>query len=132
MNYKKEIQEVIDYIEANLCEKLKLSDLAERCHLSEFYFHRLFRKETGETVMEYVRKRRLTKAAEDLLETQFSILDIAVKYEFSCGEAFSRAFKKMYGITPIEYRNSKSKLALYKKIDIIGTKYGSTLMKMAA
>lgn len=130
MNYSIEVQKAIDSIEENLYDDIKLKDIAKKSHLSEFYFHRLFHKITGETVMGYVRKRRLSKAAYDLKNTELNILDIAVKYQFSCGESFARAFKKMYGITPYEYRKSNKTINLYGKINLFGGNNFS--MSMAA
>ncbi|WP_234122693.1 helix-turn-helix transcriptional regulator [Clostridium hydrogenum] len=130
MDYSAEVQKAIDLIEDNLYDDIKLSDIAKKSHLSEFYFHRLFQKVTGETVMGYVRKRRLAKAAYDLKNTEFSVLDIAVKYQFSCGESFARAFKKMYGITPYEYRKSNKTINLYKKINVFSK--NNISMNMAA
>lgn len=118
VDYSSEVQKAIDSIEDNLYDDIKLSDIAKKSHLSEFYFHRLFHKVTGETVMGYVRKRRLTKAAYDLKNTELNILDIAVKYQFSCGESFTRAFKKMYRITPYEYRKTNKNIKLYKKLNV--------------
>lgn len=130
MNYSLEVQKAIDSIEKNLYEDIKLKDIAKKSHLSEFYFNRLFHKVTGETVMGYVRKRRLSKAACDLKNTELTVLDIAVKYQFSCGESFTRAFKKMYGITPYEYRKSNKVVNLYKKINVFSKHNVS--MSMAA
>lgn len=118
VDYSSEVQKAIDSIEDNLYDDIKLRDIAKKSHLSEFYFHRLFHKVTGETVMGYVRKRRLTKAAYDLKNTELTVLDIAVKYQFSCGESFTRAFKKMYGITPYEYRKTNKNIKLYKKLNV--------------
>lgn len=130
MDYSAEVQKAIDSIEDNLYDDIKLSDIAKKSHLSEFYFHRLFHKVTGETVMGYVRKRRLSKAALDLKNTELTVLDIAVKYQFSCGESFARAFKKMYGITPYEYRKSNKNIILYKKLKVFSG--NGVSMRMAA
>lgn len=130
MDYSQNVQKAIDSIEENLYDDIKLKDIAKKTNLSEFYFHRLFHKITGETVMGYVRKRRLAKAAYDLKNTNLNVLDIAVKYQFSCGESFTRAFKRMYGITPYEYRKSNKTISLYKKINVLGK--NNVSMYMAA
>lgn len=105
MNHKLQIQKSVDYIEKHLCENINLSKIAKESHFSEFHFHRLFRKTFDASVMEYVRQRRLTEAAHDLSETDEKITDIAFKYQFSSEEAFSRAFKRSYNISPRIYRN---------------------------
>ena len=106
MSDKVKVQNSIDYIEKHLCENIKLSEIAKQSYFSEYYFHRLFRKTTGASVMEYIRKRRLTKAARDLAETDEKVINVAVKYQFGSTEAFSRASKRMYGMSPKEYRNT--------------------------
>jgi len=115
MNYKQQIQNSIDYIEKNLCNNLKLDEIAKQSHFSEFHFHRLFRKAVGTPVMEYVRKRRLSEAAIELTETDEKITNIALKYQFSSEESFSRAFKKLYGTSPRDYRNAKRESISCKK-----------------
>lgn len=107
MDNKLQIQNSIDYIEKHLCEGIKLDGIAKQSHFSEFHFHRLFRKAVGTSVMEYVRKRRLSEAASELAETDEKITSIAFKYQFGSEESFSRTFKKSYGTSPREYRNTR-------------------------
>ena len=114
MNNKPQIQNSIDYIEKHLCESIKLREIARQSHFSEFHFHRLFRKAVGATVMEYIRNRRLSEAATELADTEEKITNIAFKYQFSSEESFSRAFKKLKGLSPREYRNT-GKAAMYMK-----------------
>jgi AraC-like DNA-binding protein len=108
MDYKKQIQDSIDYINNNLCEELKLKDIAQHAYFSEFHFHRIFKKNTGISVMKYVRKKRLENAAQKLENTDEKINDIALDYQFSTGESFSRAFKKIYKKSPRDYRKLKN------------------------
>lgn len=112
MTDKLKIQKSIDYIEKHLCESLKLGDIAKQSHFSEFHFHRIFRKTTGKTVMEYVRERRLSEAAKELEETDEKITDIAFKYQFSSEEVFSRTFKKFYYTSPRNYRNDANGITM--------------------
>lgn len=119
MNYKLQIQNSIDYIEKHLCENIKLDEIAKQSYFSEFHFHRLFRKTVGTSVMEYVRKRRLSEAAVELVETDEKITSIAFKYQFGSEESFSRAFKKLYGTNPRAYRNTIREVSSCKKAGML-------------
>lgn len=117
MNYAKKMINVIEFIEANLKEEISIDTLAELCDLSKFYFHRIFTAVIGDSVMDYIRKRRLTKALEELINSSKGILEIAIDYGFGSQEAFSRSFKKFYGINPGQYRKSNKNIVLHKKFN---------------
>jgi AraC-like DNA-binding protein len=112
MNYDVCIKKSIEYIENNLNNKIELRELAEQVYLSKYHFHRLFRSSVGEPVAEYIRKRRLMEAAKDLLNTDEKIVDIAFKYQFGSQETFTKAFKRLYGIPPKEFRSTKSNVVM--------------------
>ncbi|QAA33507.1 helix-turn-helix transcriptional regulator [Clostridium manihotivorum] len=106
MVHIEEIQAALDYIEMNLHEELTLDDIAKAVGFSKFYFHRVFQREVGTSLYNYVRKRRLTMAASLLLNTNIPILDIALTYRFESQEAFTRAFKSVYQLPPGRYRTA--------------------------
>lgn len=94
----------VDFIEVHVRESLPLGRIARHAGLSEYHFHRLFRARFGIPVIEYVRCRRLSSAAQQLVENEARILDLALDSGFGSQEAFSRAFRRMYGISPAAYR----------------------------
>ncbi|MEK8130749.1 AraC family transcriptional regulator [Paenibacillus filicis] len=102
--YEGLMQRVVDEIEARLGEELTLSSLAQLANFSDFHFHRVFQSIVGWPVMEYVRGRRLFHAACRVAGTKDKLMDIALDYGFGTPETFIRAFRKMYGMTPGEYR----------------------------
>lgn len=114
--WQNKIQLMIDEIDAcikkNDDEALSLSRLANKFGYSEFYISRKFREISGMQFRDYLRYRRLAFALKELRDTQTGILDIALKYGFSSHEAFSRAFKEAYNITPSEYRQNPGPVAL--------------------
>lgn len=107
MNHDACIKKSIEYIEDNLDNKIELKELADKAFLSKYHFHRVFHSVVGEPVAEYIRKRRLKEAASELITTDNKIVDIALKYQFSSQEAFTKAFKRIYGVPPREFRTSK-------------------------
>lgn len=113
MNYDTCIKKSLEYIENNLDKKIELKDLADRVFLSKYHFHRIFHAVVGKPVAEYIRKRRLLKSADKLLNTNNKIVNIAFKYQFNSQEAFTKAFKRLYGMPPREFRKSRVTNALF-------------------
>ncbi len=109
--YIKRINIVIDYIENNLAKELSLEGLSKKACYSPFHFHRLFKFITGEPINEFISRKRIERIAAILLVgTNASITELAFRYGFSSGNAFSRAFKNFYGISPTAFK-SKNKIS---------------------
>lgn len=106
-DYYRWVYEAVAHIEANLGETINLQEVAEQAGYSVFHFGRIFQGVTGETVMEYVRKRRLTEAAKALIRTNRRILDVALDWQYDSQEAFTRAFKRAYGVPPGVFRRRR-------------------------
>ena len=115
MEYPQRIQRAVDFIENNLTEKITIQDVAKQACFSVFHFHRIFQAMLGESIGEYIRKRRLTRAGLELIDSNRRILDIAVEYQFESQEAFTRSFKKHFGMTPGGYRKKQKNLTLFQK-----------------
>ena len=99
---------VIDHIDRHLDEQLELETLAAVANFSAFHFHRLFSAWMGETLGEYLRRRRLEVAAQRLAaQPRLSVLQVALGVGFGSSEAFSRAFKSRFGRTPSAWRDSQ-------------------------
>ncbi|WP_144528191.1 helix-turn-helix transcriptional regulator [Peribacillus simplex] len=115
MRYSPIILKTIEYIENSLQEELSLETIARFAVFSKFHYHRIFRKEVGVTVSEYIRYRRIANAANMVLYTDEKIIDIAFYYRFETQESFTRSFKKYYELPPGQYRKLESKLTLQKE-----------------
>lgn len=106
--WQKQIQvlilEIDDCIRRKEDEALTLSALAEKLGFSEFYVSRKFREISGMSLRDYMGQRSLALALKEVRDTNRGLLDIALDYGFSSHEAFSRAFKRAYGVSPGEYR----------------------------
>lgn len=116
-DYYKVLNNVIEDIENNLTEKINYNKLAKIAGTSEYTLQRIFCFLTDMTLTEYIRKRRLSNAAEDLKRGEEKIIDIAIKYQYDSPISFARAFKKMHNVAPSEVRNVKTSIKSFPKIE---------------
>ena len=108
MGWIAELQKAIDYTEAHLTEKIDYEAVAKEACSSPFHFQRVFHILCGYTLGEYIRMRRLSLAASELIHTERKVIDIALKYGYDAPESFERAFVRFHGITPTEARQGKN------------------------
>src|SRR6266700_2976443 len=102
--YRQRILTVQLFIQGHLDEDLSLDRLARVAHFSPFHFHRIFRALGGEAVSEYVRRLRLEAAAFVLSSTDRPVTVVAFDAGYGTHEAFTRAFRQMFGVSPSQYR----------------------------
>lgn len=118
--WQKQIQTIVDEIDRCIKnyndEALTLRFLSKRLGYSEFYTTRKFKEISGISFRDYLRLRKLAFALKEVRDSEKSILDIAFDYGFSSNEAFTRAFKGTYGVTPSEYRKRPKPVILRTKI----------------
>jgi AraC family transcriptional regulator len=105
----------LEYIEANIDKPPSPADVASQVGFSAYHFHRVFSALLGESVTQYIRKRRLARAAERLRSSTDAIMELAVDSGFDSQEAFTRAFKRMYGTTPGQYRQTGGSTTYVRK-----------------
>jgi len=121
--YKKRIDQVIQYIEANLANKISLAEAASVSHFSTYHFHRIFTGIIGETVNDYIIRRRLERAVNLLIfKTELSVTQVALDSGFSSSANFSKSVKLYFGFSPSEIRNPRK--VKNSKIGKISSKYG--------
>ena len=106
MSIIKNVNIVLKYIDEHLEETLTVKKLAKVAGYSEYHFIRVFKECMNITIMEYVCKRRLMKASEDILLGE-KIIDVAVKYGWQSHSGFTKAFKKEFGFSPSLLRAMK-------------------------
>lgn len=128
MDWIESIQRTIDYIEDNIESELDIDTLASKIYTSSFYFQRMFSILCDCTAGEYIRNRRLTLAGYELLNSDSSILDIALKYDYETNESFTRAFFRFHGITPSSARKSKISLNTFSRISVKSNLSGGKVM----
>lgn len=107
------VQQMQDYIEAHIDEKIGLSDLARVAHFSPWYCYRLFQEHTGFTPSNYLRRLRLSRAALRLKNDGARIIDAAFEFGFGSADGFTRAFYREFGLLPRDYAASPVPIALF-------------------
>ena len=99
------VRKSIDYIYDNLHKPVTVNELAERQNLSPGYFSRLFQKEMGMNVNQFINETKIKTAQNMLCYSDFSMMDIALSLGYSSQSAFSASFKKVVGMSPKSYRD---------------------------
>lgn len=122
MNNLQLVEKVLYYIDDHISEKMELDHLAGEFGYSSFHFHRIFSAVTEQTMMEYIRKRRLTIAHEKLCKTQESVADICYSVGFNSVQTFNRAFKETFGMQPLQARENRPFIT-YRDVPTIVTGY---------
>lgn len=116
MNIYKSLNEIIEYIENNLENKIDYNTLAKILGVNEYTLQRIFSLLCNISIAEYIRKRRLSNAGFDLYHSNEKIIDIAIKYQYDNPTSFSRAFEKFHGIKPSLVKLNPEKLNIFTKI----------------
>lgn len=118
--WRRQIQQIVDEIDGCIRSHddaaLTLRSLSRTLGYSEYYTTRKFREISGMQLRDYLRRRRLAFALREVRDSERSLLDIALDYGFSSHEAFTRAFKDAYGVTPSAYRAAPRPVVLRTKI----------------
>ncbi|MHC4401192.1 MAG: AraC family transcriptional regulator [Planctomycetota bacterium] len=103
-DYRQRLLRVLVHVQKHLDDPLPLEELARVANFSAYHFHRIFRGMVGESVKEHVRRLRLERAAMRLTTSDRSVTAIAIDAGYETHEAFSRAFRRMFGQSPTEFR----------------------------
>ena len=117
------IRKAIDYMEEHLEDNISAQDVADQVFVSSFFFQKGFSMMTGYGTGEYIRNRRLYRAALDLQKTDDKIIDIAFRYCYETPEGFTKAFSRFHGVSPSQVREGapiKAFLPLKVEISIRG------------
>lgn len=116
MNIYEKLNEIIEYIEEHLEDKIDYKELSKMIGVNEYTFQRIFSLISNISISEYLRNRRLSTAGQELYLNNEKVIDIAIKYQYNNATAFSRAFEKFHGIKPSEVRKKPEKLKMYTKL----------------
>lgn len=110
------LSKALEYIEDNLTGGITPEMCARECAYSLSSLQKMFRCAFNIGISDYISRRRLTMAARELIETDDTVLDIAVKYGYNSHEVFTRAFVRLWGITPGKFRQSSGFYEIFPKL----------------
>ena len=116
MDWLDKMNGALNYIEEHLSEEIDFTEVAKRACCSNFNFQRMFSFVADVPLAEYIRKRRLSMAAMDLLSTEEKVIHIAMKYGYDSPVSFTRAFHAVHGINPSEVKKTGVKIKSYPRI----------------
>lgn len=115
-NYELEFLRVCDYILLHLDRELSLEELSQLSEISKYHFHRLFAAHLGLNLYRYIQLQRFKRASYQLaFSLEMKIIDIALDAKFESPEAFSRSFKKVFEVTPRDFRKCPNWEAWHEK-----------------
>lgn len=102
MNIYKVLNDITLYIDEHLDEKIEYDTLSKMMGVNNYTMQRIFSLISGVPLAEYIRKRRLSMAAFDLMSGDYKVMDLAIKYSYESATSFSRAFEAFHGVKPSE------------------------------
>lgn len=109
MDWIQSLSKTIDYMEKHLTDDIGIDEISGQAYVSSSHFQMIFHLVMGMTVGEYIRNRRLSLAAQDLLQSNGKIIDIAMRYQYDTQESFSKAFMRFHGVSPSKARRGNVK-----------------------
>ncbi|MGF7059924.1 helix-turn-helix transcriptional regulator [Brassicibacter mesophilus] len=119
MNWIQCLSKAIHYIEKHLTDDINIDEVSNQSYASSSHFQLIFHLVMGMTIGEYIRNRRLSLAAQDLLQPNSRIIDVAMRYQYDTQESFSKAFTRFHGVPPSKVQWGKVKLFFPLSINVI-------------
>ena len=116
MNELKQLNEAMDYIEANLFAVIDMKKVSLIAGCSQYHFKRMFTFLAGMPIGEYIRKRKLSSSAERLIKTDIKIIDLALELGYNSPDAFSKAFQQLHGFSPQHIRKEKVSIVSFSPL----------------
>ena len=129
MDWIEKLNHSINYIEENLEGKIDFEKAAQIACCSTFNFQRMFSYIAGVTLSEYIRRRRMSKAAYELQNYDIRIMDLSIKYGYDSPTSFSRAFQSVHNLSPSTARQKGIILKTYPKLSFSLSVKGDSEMK---
>ena len=128
MEWAEAIRDAVSFMEKHIMEEITMYDVAAHVNVSPFYFHKGFSILCGYSITEYIRNRRLALAGEELLTSDVTIMELAMKYGYDSPDSFTKAFTRFHGHSPSIVRKNKTMLKAFAPLRLtISLKGGQTM-----
>ncbi|NCC67444.1 MAG: AraC family transcriptional regulator [Clostridia bacterium] len=128
MEWLDKLNDAMDYVEQNIDGEITSARASQIAACSEYHFQRVFAYIAEMTFAEYVRRRRMTAAAFDLIDGREKVIDIAAKYGYNSPTAFNRAFQNIHGVAPTAAKSEGVRLTAFPRITFTLKIKGDTAM----
>ena len=129
MEWAEAISAAINYIESHITDNITLSDVANHVNISPFYFQKGFSILCGYSIAEYVRNRRMALAGEELITSDITVMELAMKYGYDSPDSFTKAFSRFHGYTPQTVRKNKTMIKTFAPLKITISLKGGCIME---
>lgn len=116
MDLLKDMNDALTYIEKNLENEIDMAEVAKIARCSEFHFKKMFSYLAGITLLEYIRRRRLTMAGFELKGQHRKVIDVAIKYGYHSPDSFAKAFYQLHGVNPSEVNKTGKSLKSFPRM----------------
>ncbi len=118
MDWAQAISEAVRYIESHITDDITVCDVADHVNISPFYFQKGFSILCGFSLMEYVRNRRMALAGQELITSDVTVMELAMKYGYDSPDSFTRAFSRFHGYTPLAVRRNKTMVKTFAPLKL--------------
>ena len=128
MEWAEAISEAVRYIESHITEDITMYEVAEHVNISPFYFHKGFSILCGYSIAEYIRNRRMALAGTELIDSDITIMELAMKYGYDSPDSFTKAFTRFHGCTPLAVRRNKTMIKTFVPLKLTISLKGGYIM----
>lgn len=128
MEWTEAIKEAVSYIENHITEDITMYDVASHVNISPFYFNKGFSILCGYSMAEYIRNRRLALAGEELIGSDITVIELAMKYGYDSPDSFTKAFSRFHGCTPSIVRKNGAMLKAFAPLKLTISLKGGYIM----
>lgn len=128
MEWAKAVSEAVRYMESHITEDITMYDVADHVNISPFYFQKGFSLLCGYSIMEYIRNRRMALAGRELITSDITVLELAMKYGYDSPDSFTKAFSRFHGNTPSAVRKNNAMIKTFAPLRLTISLKGGYIM----